>query len=68
MDTAIETRDVLSKLDGVLRVHPNGVTAKALIYVRGKSKVTEDMIGKALQGAKKLSLKSVKNLSEKRDA
>ena len=37
MSTAIETRDVLSKLDGVIRVHPNGLNGKCLVIVKFES-------------------------------
>ena len=36
MATAIETRDVLSKLEGVIRVHPDGLNGKALVFVKDK--------------------------------
>ena len=60
MGTAIETRDVLSKLAGVIRVHPNGVNGKALVYVKDKKAVTKKMIEEAMAGTKKLRLRKMK--------
>jgi hypothetical protein len=57
MGTAIETRDVLSKLDGVIRVHPNGLSGKALVFVKTKKAFTEDAAKKALEGTKELRLR-----------
>ena len=57
MATAIETRDVLSKMDGVIRVHPNGLSGKALIFVKGKKAVDADKVKEALKGSLKLSLR-----------
>lgn len=57
MGTAIETRDVLSKLDGVIRVHPNGLNSKALVFVKTKKAFTEDAAKKALAGTKELRLR-----------
>lgn len=63
MGTAIETRDVLSKLKGVIRVHPNGLNGKALVFVKDKEAVTEEMIEQALGGTKKLRLRKMKKAS-----
>ena len=60
MGTAIETRDVLSKLDGVIRVHPNGLNGKALVYVNNKKSVTQDKVKAALKGTRKLRLRKFK--------
>ena len=60
MGTAIETRDVLSKLDGVIRVHPNGLNGKALVFVKDKKAVTKDVIEKAMATTKKLRLRKMK--------
>ncbi|MFK7740069.1 MAG: hypothetical protein AB8H80_07065 [Planctomycetota bacterium] len=60
MGTAIETRDVLSKVDGVIRVHPNGLNGKALIYVRNKKEFDKDALAKALEGTKKLRVRKIK--------
>jgi hypothetical protein len=57
MGTAIETRDVLSKLVGVSRVHPNGLSGKALVFVKDKKAFTEDAAKKALEGTQKLRLR-----------
>lgn len=53
----MQTRDVLSKLDGVIRVHPNGLNGKALLFVKGKKSVTEEQVEKALAGTPKLRLR-----------
>ncbi|MGC6486509.1 MAG: hypothetical protein ACON4Z_02605 [Planctomycetota bacterium] len=60
MGTAIETRDVLSKLDGVIRVHPNGLNGKALVYVKDKKAVTKDKVEAALAKTAKLRLRKFK--------
>jgi hypothetical protein len=57
MGTAIETRDVLSKLDGVIRVHPNGLNGKALIFVKTKDALSEEKVEEALKGTEKLRLR-----------
>jgi hypothetical protein len=57
MSTAIETRDVLSKLDGVIRVHPNGLNGKCLVIVKDKKVLTEEIVAKALKGTAKLRLR-----------
>ena len=57
MGTAIETRDVLSKLDGVIRVHPNGLNGKALVFVKDKQAFTEAAAKAALAGTKELRLR-----------
>ena len=57
MGSAIETRDVLSKLDGVIRVHPNGLNGKALVYVKDKKVFTEAVAKEALAGSKELRLR-----------
>jgi hypothetical protein len=57
MGTAIETRDVLSKLDGVTRVHPNGLNGKTLVFVKDKKAFTEEIAKKALQATKELRLR-----------
>lgn len=60
MGTAIETRDVLSKVDGVIRVHPNGLNGKALVFVKDKEKATKDAFKEALAQTKKLRVRKVK--------
>lgn len=60
MGTAIETRDVLSKLDGVIRVHPNGLNGKAMVFVKDKKAVTKEKIEQALAGTAKLRLRKMK--------
>jgi len=50
----------LNKLDGVIRVHPNGVNGKALVFVKDKKSVTKEMMEEALSGTKKLRLRKVK--------
>lgn len=60
MNTAIQTRDVLAKLDGVIRVHPNGLNGKALVFVKDKDAFTEEVATKALEGTEKLRLRKWK--------
>jgi len=57
MSTAIETRDVLSKLPGVIRVHPNGLNGKALVFVKDKKALTEEAVKTALAATKELRLR-----------
>ena len=57
MATAIETRDVLSKLDSVIRVHPNGLNGKCLVYVKDKKAFTKDIAEAALAKTEKLRLR-----------
>jgi len=57
MATAIETRDVLSKLDSVIRVHPNGLNGKCLVYVKDKKAFTKDIAEEALAKTEKLRLR-----------
>ena len=59
MATAIETRDVLSKLDGVIRVHPNGLNGKALVFVKDKKAFTEAAAKTALATTEKLRLRKM---------
>jgi len=47
----------LSKLDGVIRVHPNGLNGKALVFVKDKKAVTEEKVKEVLSGTKKLRLR-----------
>jgi hypothetical protein len=54
MGTAIETRDVLSKLEGVIRVHPNGLNGKALVFVKDKKVEYADKFKEAFKGCEKL--------------
>lgn len=59
MGTAIETRDVLSKLDGVIRVHPNGLNGKCLVLVKDKKAFTEAIAKAALLTTKALRLRRI---------
>lgn len=63
MGTAIETRDVLSKIPGVIRVHPNGLNGKALVYVKDEKSVTKDKVEEAMLKTKKLRLRKMKKAS-----
>jgi hypothetical protein len=57
MGSAIETRDVLSKLEGVIRVHPNGMNGKALVFVKEKDVFTMEKAKEALAKTKELRLR-----------
>lgn len=59
MATAIETRDVLSKLDGVIRVHPNGLNGHAIVYVKDKKAFTAALVEAALAKTEKLRLRKM---------
>ena len=61
MAIAIETRDVLSKLDGVIRVHPNGLNGHALVYVKDKKAFTAAMVQEALAKTEKLRLRKMES-------
>ena len=65
MDSAIETRDVLSKVDGVTRVHPNGLNSTALVFVKDPKKTTVEALEKALEGTQKLRLRKLKQTMKK---
>ena len=60
MSTAIEARDALSKIDGVIRAHPNGLNGKALVFVKDKKAVGREEFKKAFEGSKKLSFRKMK--------
>ena len=62
MNTAIETRDVLSKCDGVIRVHPNGLNGKALVFVKDKKAFTQDAAKTALATTKDLRLRKFETI------
>jgi hypothetical protein len=57
MNTAVETRDVLSKVDGVIRVHPNGLNGKALVFVKDKKVFSPDAAKTALATTKDLRMR-----------
>lgn len=59
MGTAIETRDVLSKLEGVIRVHPDGLNSKVLVFVKDKDAIDEKKVEEAFKGSKELSLRKM---------
>ena len=50
----------MSKLDGVIRVHPNGLNGKAMVYVGDKKKVNREALKEALAGTKKLRFRKMK--------
>ncbi len=60
MGTAVETRDVLQKVPGVIRAHPNGVTSKCLVFVKDKEAFTEKAAEDALLQTAKLRLQKMK--------
>ena len=47
----------MSKLEGVIRVHPNGLNGKALVYVKTKDAVDEKKAKEALLATKELRLR-----------
>jgi hypothetical protein len=59
MSTAIEARDALSKIEGVIRVHPNGLNGKTLVFVKDKKDLDETKVKEALKGTKKLLLRKM---------
>jgi hypothetical protein len=48
MNTAMQTREVLSKFEGVLRVHPFGHNGKAYVFVAAETKFSEEAANEAL--------------------
>ena len=62
MGSAVETRDVLSKLDAVIRVHPNGLNGKAKVFISDKTKVNREIIEEALSKTKKLRFRKMKRV------
>jgi hypothetical protein len=47
----------LSKLDGVIRVHPNGLNGKATVFLSDKKAFTEKEAKEALLNTKALRLR-----------
>lgn len=41
-------------MEGVIRVHPNGLNGKALVFVKDKKAVDADKFKEALKGSQKL--------------
>ncbi|MFN3241028.1 MAG: hypothetical protein ACE37K_05880 [Planctomycetota bacterium] len=54
----------MKKLDGVIRVHPNGVNGKALVFVKDKKSLTEEKVETALKATKKLRLRKFKKATD----
>jgi hypothetical protein len=52
--TAVEARNLLSKVEGVIRVHPDGTTGKALVFVKDRKAVDADKIREALKASVRL--------------
>lgn len=52
----------MSKLEGVIRVHPNGLNGKALVYVKDKDKVTKEQMEEALAKTEKLRLRKMEKV------
>jgi hypothetical protein len=47
----------LSKLEGVIRVHPNGMNGKATVFLSDKKAFTEEKAKEALLNTEKLRLR-----------
>ena len=60
MGTAITTREVLSKIEGVIRVHPNGLNGKALVYVRDRKDLDKEKVEEALKDTEDLKLRKMR--------
>ena len=54
----------MSKLPGVIRVHPNGLNGKALVYVKDKKAVTEEIVEAAMAKTQKLRLRKMKKATD----
>ncbi|MEY4672463.1 MAG: hypothetical protein RL148_247 [Planctomycetota bacterium] len=63
MSSCIETREVLSKLEGVLRVHPFGLNGKCTVMVSDKKAFTEKKVEEALKATKELRLRKMEKVS-----
>ncbi|MEO6596831.1 MAG: hypothetical protein ABIP94_18965 [Planctomycetota bacterium] len=50
----------MSKLEGVIRVHPDGLNGKALVFVKDKKAFTEQVAETALANTQKLRLRKFK--------
>lgn len=49
----------MKKIGGVIRVHPNGMNGKALVYVKDKKAVKEEEFKEAFKGSQKLSFRKM---------
>jgi len=54
LGTAVEARNLLSKVEGVIRVHPDGTTGRALVFVKDRKAVDGDKIREALKASVRL--------------
>lgn len=63
MSSCVEAREVLSKLEGVIRVHPFGLNGKALVLVSDKKAFTEKKVEEALKATKELRLRKMEKVS-----
>jgi len=61
--SAHKTREVLSSIEDVIRVHPFGLNGKCLVYMQDKKALTKEKIDKALSNTDKLSLRKFKRVS-----
>ena len=50
----------MSKVDGVTRVHPNGMNGKVLVHVSKKGALTKKKVKELLDGHEKLRLRKFK--------
>jgi hypothetical protein len=59
MNTCIEARDALSKIDGVIRAHPFALNGSVLVYVANQKALTEEKVKEALKTTKDMSLRKM---------
>lgn len=52
----------MSKIDGVIRVHPDGLNGKTLVYVKTEKALTEEKAAEALRGTAELRLRKMKRV------
>lgn len=61
----MQTREVLSKFEGVLRVHPFGHNGKAYVFVAEETKFSEEAANEALiKGTKDMRVRKMKQVKE----
>lgn len=52
----------MSKIEGVIRVHPFGINCTALVFVSDPDKLTETAVQDALRRTSELSLRKMKRI------
>lgn len=58
----MEIRGILSKVDGVIRVHPYGANGRVRVYVTRKGAITKKSVEKLLSEHKKFRVRKFKKI------